>query len=211
MMSLPRASWSLAICLSALAGYVDAVGFIHLGGYFVSFMSGNTTRLSVALQDGDVPAAELLGLILFCFVAGAMLGSLVGHCAKQRRRMCVLLSLAGLLAAAALAASMGAGFVAVACLALAMGAENAVFQKDGQVTVGLTYMTGTLVKVGQKIAQAILGGSKTEWLPYALLWLGLMSGGILGALSYTAFGFAGIWLAAGAALMLAVLSVGKDA
>ena len=34
----------LAAGLSALAGFVDATGFIQMGGFFVSFMSGNTTR-----------------------------------------------------------------------------------------------------------------------------------------------------------------------
>jgi hypothetical protein len=30
--------------LTAIAGWVDAIGFISLGGFDVSFMSGNTTR-----------------------------------------------------------------------------------------------------------------------------------------------------------------------
>lgn len=211
MMSLPRNLRVLAICLSALAGYVDAVGFVHLGGYFVSFMSGNTTRLSVALESGDWVAAELLALILCSFIAGSALGSVIGHYAGPRRRLFVLLSVAVLLASAASSAGMGGGFIAIACLVLAMGAENAVFQKDGQVTLGLTYMTGTLVKIGQKIALAMLGGSKTEWMPYILLWLGMMSGGVLGAFSYAAFGFAAIWLAAVAALALAALPAGGRA
>ena len=41
--------WFLAACLAALAGYVDAIGFLKLGGLFVSFMSGNSTRLAVGL------------------------------------------------------------------------------------------------------------------------------------------------------------------
>src|SRR5882757_10886260 len=43
---------ALACALSALAGYVDGIGFIHLGGQFVSFMSGNSTRMGVSLADG---------------------------------------------------------------------------------------------------------------------------------------------------------------
>ena len=33
--------WILAAGLSGMAGYVDAIGFLKLGGLFVSFMSGN--------------------------------------------------------------------------------------------------------------------------------------------------------------------------
>jgi uncharacterized membrane protein YoaK (UPF0700 family) len=44
---------TLAAGLSALAGYVDAIGFIKLGGFFVSFMSGNSTRLGVGLAHGS--------------------------------------------------------------------------------------------------------------------------------------------------------------
>ncbi|WP_164153920.1 DUF1275 family protein, partial [Stenotrophomonas maltophilia] len=37
----------IAICLAALAGFVDALAFTSLGGFFASFMSGNSTRLGV--------------------------------------------------------------------------------------------------------------------------------------------------------------------
>ena len=43
---------ALACALSALAGYVDGIGFLHLGGLFVSFMSGNSTRMGVSLAAG---------------------------------------------------------------------------------------------------------------------------------------------------------------
>src|SRR3546814_16057259 len=35
-----------------------------------------------------------------------------------------------------------------------MGAENGVFLRDREVSIGVTYMTGTLVRVGQKLAEA---------------------------------------------------------
>ncbi|WP_372707772.1 DUF1275 family protein [Brevundimonas sp.] len=40
MKDYSRKGVMLAATLSALAGYVDAVGFMTLGGFFVSFMSG---------------------------------------------------------------------------------------------------------------------------------------------------------------------------
>src|SRR3979411_680147 len=68
---------ALTCALSALAGYVDGIGFIHLGGLFVSFMSGNSTRMGVSLADGHWrDAAQALSLIAL-FVIGAALGSLI--------------------------------------------------------------------------------------------------------------------------------------
>lgn len=41
-----RGEHALAIYLSSITGFVDTIGFMYLGGYFLSFMSGNTTRLT---------------------------------------------------------------------------------------------------------------------------------------------------------------------
>jgi uncharacterized membrane protein YoaK (UPF0700 family) len=41
----------LAIALTAIAGYVDAIGFLTLKHLFVSFMSGNSTQFAVAVAD----------------------------------------------------------------------------------------------------------------------------------------------------------------
>lgn len=47
MITLDLRSRGLAICFSSIAGFVDVVGFLTTGGFFVSFMSGNTTRLGI--------------------------------------------------------------------------------------------------------------------------------------------------------------------
>ena len=39
--------------MASLAGATDVYGIAHLHGLFVSFMSGNTTTLGVALGHGD--------------------------------------------------------------------------------------------------------------------------------------------------------------
>ena len=186
---------ALAMFLSAIAGFVDAVGFIKLGGFFVSFMSGNSTRLAVSLAEGSAKAAVAAGLITF-FMLGVIAGSLVGHFGHLHRRQSVLLFVAFLLATAAICAGVGADGWAIAAMALAMGAENAVFEDDGEVRIGLTYMTGTLVKGGQRIAAAILGGGGWAWAPYLLQWLGLLIGAIGGAAVYPLLGLASLWIAA---------------
>ena len=138
----------MACALSALAGYVDAIGFRHLGGLFVSFMSGNSTQLGVSLAEAQWwGAARSLGLIAL-FVIGAAAGSLIVLGRGANRQPWVLLAEALLLAAAALAYTFGQPSVAVGAIVLAMGLENAVVQIDGGAGLGLTYVTGALIKVG---------------------------------------------------------------
>ena len=197
-----RRNISLACALAALAGYVDAIGFLHLGGLFVSFMSGNSTRMGVSLAEGQwAAAAESLGLIAL-FVAGAAAGSLIVLGRGVNRQPWVLLAEALLLAAGALAYAFALPNAAVAAIVLAMGMENAVFQIHGGGGLGLTYVTGALVKVGQLAAAAMTGGARWGWWPNLLLWAALVAGSLCGALAYHWINLAAIWFAAGAALAL---------
>jgi len=195
----------LASGLSALAGYVDALGFIALGGFFVSFMSGNSTRLAVGIAQASFNGAIAAGLIA-AFITGVVLGSVAGRLAGQRRRPAVIGFASLLLATAALFNAFGHKAPALALMAVAMGAENAVFEQDGEVKIGLTYMTGTLVKLGQGIAGALFGGDRLAWAPYLLLWTGLLVGAIAGAAAYREIGLSGLWIAAGASGMLALIA-----
>jgi uncharacterized membrane protein YoaK (UPF0700 family) len=193
----------MAACLSALAGYVDAIGFIKLGGFFVSFMSGNSTRLAVGLAQGSSQALLAAGLVIM-FVTGVVTGALAGKAANNHRRRAVLILVTTLLAAAGALGALGVPSAAIGAMVLAMGAENAVFEQDGEIHIGLTYMTGTLVKLGQRLAMALVGGARWAWRPYLLLWLGLILGATAGAAVYPYWGLSGLWVAAAAAALLAV-------
>jgi uncharacterized membrane protein YoaK (UPF0700 family) len=200
-----RRNVALACALSALAGYVDGIGFLHLGGLFVSFMSGNSTRMGVSLAQGDWSnAAAALGLVAL-FVVGAAAGSLIVFGRGANRQPWVLLAEASLLAVAALCHTVGLSNAAVAAMVLAMGLENAVFQIEGGAGLGLTYVTGALVKVGQLLAAALTGGARWAWLPNLLLWAALVAGSVCGALAYHWINLGAIWFAAGAALALSVM------
>lgn len=197
-----RANIALACLLSSLAGFVDAIGFIHLGGLFVSFMSGNSTRLGVSLQEGHWrEALETVGLIAL-FVAGAGAGNLIVLGRASYRQTFVLLAEGLLLVGAALSYGFGFSALSISLIVFAMGLENAVFFTGGAGGIGLTYITGALVRVGQLAALALRGGRRWEWLPSFLQWASLVAGSVLGAFAYRLYSLDAIWFAAALALML---------
>lgn len=193
----------LATTLSALAGFVDAVGFLTLGGFFVSFMSGNSTRLGVGLATGRWAEATTAAGLICLFVVGVVIGGTVARGVGEGRRSAVLLAEALLLFVAATLGTLGHPGPGMIAAVLAMGVENAVFQKQGDVGVGLTYMTGTLVRMGQRITTALHGGPRWDWLPFLALWLALSGGGALGAVSYLKIGVLALWLALAVVVALA--------
>lgn len=207
MVGYGRQLQGLAIALSSLAGFVDALGFVTLGGVFVSFMSGNSTRMSVGIADAHWPQAALVAGILGLFVTGVVLGGVVAEFTgpdRRTRKSSVLATVSVLLFVGAVAAGLGWTPVAIVAMTLAMGAENNVFRRDGETSVALTYMTGALVKIGQRLAAAMFGGPRWSWLPFLGLWAGLVSGATLGALAHRAFGLHALWFATAAAVALTV-------
>lgn len=180
MIRFNRSHQMLAVGVSMLAGFVDAIGFVESAGFFVSFMTGNSTRLAVGTAQGH-QAALIAGGIIALFVTGVITGSLLAARAGSARTIAVLSLVVILLAAATRLRLEGAGWAAIACLALTMGAVNAALEgRDGAV-VGVTYMTGTLVQMGHKIANALGGREDRQWLPHLALWAGLVTGAIVGA------------------------------
>jgi uncharacterized membrane protein YoaK (UPF0700 family) len=197
-----RRNLVLACSLSALAGYVDGVGFLHLGGLFVSFMSGNSTRLGVSLAEENwlnvKQAITLIGL----FVVGAASGSLIVRSRGAYCQCWVLLTETLLLVLAGIFYVTGLSNLAFIPMVTAMGLENTMFQANGGAGLGLTYVTGALVKVGELIAVALTGGPRWAWLPNLLLWAALVAGAVCGARAYLAINLSAIWVAAAVALTL---------
>jgi len=202
--SLTRRGLAAAASLAALAGFVDGFGFVYLGGYFVSFMSGNTTRAGVSLIEGQWPAVGFAFLLISAFVIGAMVGTVVARPARDRSIL--ILSIVGLsLLTAATLAALELQLIAAACLAFGMGAVNTTFAQGGEVSFGVTYMTGALVKIGQGIAHALRGGERWAWVRYLVLWAAIAVGASSGALAFVAYGAGALLLAIIGLLLAGVL------
>ena len=176
------------------------------GGYFISFMSGNSTRLGLGLVRG-LGEALLAGGLIAAFIGGVVLGASLRRLLPSRPEFVIVSALAVALAVCGLLAHLHVGLAAALALAGAMGLENTIFAGAGEVRIGLTYMTGALVKVGKGVAAALFREAPFAWAPHAGLWLGLVCGAALGGLAFGRMGPSAIWLAALAATVLSSLSL----
>jgi uncharacterized membrane protein YoaK (UPF0700 family) len=89
-------------------------------------------------------------------------------------------------------------FAPILFVAFGIGALNTSFVKDGEVSTPLSYVTGTLVKMGQGIERHISGGSAAAWLGYFLLYISFIVGATIGG---------SISLVANGSQMLAVATI----
>ena len=209
MSSEDRDDLTLAVFLLALAGFVDAVGFLILGNLFVSFMSGTSTQFAIGAGQGASAAAAAAGAIIGLFVYGVMVGRVIAIGAGIWRRPTILALEAALLAAAA--GTPVPALAAGGLMAVAMGAQNGLLHKAGRTTTGLTYVTGSLVKFGEAFADALAGaGPASAAWPYLALWLGLVAGGAAGAVAYGEFGRLALALPALAAALLGAAVAGRS-
>ena len=209
MTRLDRRERIMATGFAAMAGMVDAIGFMASGGFFLSFMSGNSTRLSIGLAEG-APYVFMVAALIGSFVCGVIWGSLTGNgknTATNKRQAVILAGISVLLIVAPILADFGWLLPAICVAAFCMGAENTLYEREGSISFGLTYMTGALVKIGQGIATLLRGGSKTAWLPYLFLWAGLVSGAVIGALLFTKYSIYSLWMPGALAAIFALVSV----
>jgi len=200
-----KRGWTLAVGVAALAGYVDAIGFLKLGGFFVSFMSGNSTRLGVSLAGGLKPVWVAAALIV-TFVVGVIVGSLMGHFAQIHRRPAVLVLVSVLLAGAAVLGLFVAKDAAIAAMTLAMGAVNGVFEEEGAVGDGPRYINGVRNNLGSNWVGTFVRDVRLYWSPRIFLWISLVTGGVSGAAVFSQLGLSALWVASAASALLALFT-----
>jgi uncharacterized membrane protein YoaK (UPF0700 family) len=183
----PTPRLSLGLLLTAAAGYADAVGFVALGGHYVSFMSGNTTQLGDALTSPSSGLVLLPLSLIVMFFSGSTLGSwlaLIGG-ARWGSSMATGLTLIGFVVTLAL--WVGGITVAQIMLPLAAGAgaQNAILPSTGSVRLGTTFVTGTLFTAGQDLARAVCRAAPPwRWLQHLLVWASLLAGAAAGGFGY---------------------------
>jgi uncharacterized membrane protein YoaK (UPF0700 family) len=187
-----RLSW----VLSGVAGMVGAVAFLHSAGYFVTFMTGNTERAVVGhfgepsgkdVAPGASPWAALA--LMGSFLAGVVIASICrrrywsNHPHGATVLTTAALGAAGLIDIAISGwSSVDVNFYPILLVAFALGALNTAFTKNEETYIPLSYVTGTVVKLGQGIERHLHGGGTYfDWLCYLVLLGSFALGGVVGA------------------------------
>lgn len=178
-------SWVLA----GLAGMLGAVAFTHSAGYFVTFMTGNTERAVLGWFRGDPALAISAVLLVVAFLSGVVIASLGRRYVwpKRPHDVTILTTLCLAIATALDVVLRGwsgrdVPFSPILFVTFGVGALNTTFVANGEVSVPLSYVTGTLAKLGQGIERHISGGEFSDWLGYLLLYVGFVTGAAAGGL-----------------------------
>ncbi|KNX77147.1 membrane protein [Pseudomonas sp. 250J] len=199
-----RVGLGLVAGLSVLAGMTDAIGLLALGD-FVSFMSGNTTRLAVAISQADLALILRLALAILGFVLGNTLGVLLAR--RLNRRAAPLLLIVATLLAFAAAWPASITFPALIAATLAMGMLNAVVEQVNGLPIGLTYVTGALSRFGRGLGRWLLGERRDGWRVQLVPWSGMLLGAALGAWLQQRLGLQALAASCGLACLLALVTV----
>jgi len=208
-----RADRRLAVCLAVISGYVDGYGLCVFATY-VSFMSGNTTQTGAMTGQGDFAAALPSALAIVFFVAGSVAGNwvILSRLWDSRR------FLFGITAVAlAVTTGVGPGHVkaGIMTLSLAMGMLNSTLSRVGAEAVSLTFVTGTLSRIGSHIAMAVrrapLPDAQGPWDTHfrrarllATVWAGFLIGAVL---SGAAISYLRVWVLMPPLLILLALTL----
>jgi uncharacterized membrane protein YoaK (UPF0700 family) len=197
----------LATVLAIIAGFLDAYGYITYQTY-VSFMSGNTTRAGYEIGEGNFGPGLYSGLLtILFFVGGSFVGALLAHSSVSRIRRLVFGVIAAWLALIIVFTQLGfaSEWVIIAVISFAMGAMNTALSrvgarsKVGTQSVSLTFVTGTLSRIGMQLAlvvrRAPVPDSKGAWdtrarraIVLATIWVAFLGGALLSGAATPRFG-----------------------
>jgi len=198
-----RAQERLAAGLAMIAGYVDAYGYITFKTY-LSFMSGNTTQTGSQLGQGDLAAALPSLLAIVFLVIGVFVGTLLTRSGSRqpwRLRFGLVAALLAVIIGVTQLGALASG-VGIATLSLAMGMMNTALSHVGAQSVNLTFVTGTLNRIGTHLALAVkrapLADAQGSWDTHirrafllAGVWASFLTGALLAGAATPRFG---VWV-----------------
>lgn len=169
----PEYSTAFVLLLVSVAGLTDATLYLHSKELLAVYMTGNTSKLAQFIQQGNVQKALPLLTLIVAFLASTTFSAWLGNRLGRWRAPVLLMLVALLLGIAWPASDADYPLAVVIAIALGMGALNQISASEP----GVTFITGTLVKLGRLLAS---GECRQAW-PLALRWLVWLTAAFVGA------------------------------
>src|SRR5437868_4912683 len=145
-----------AALLAGIAGYVDAICFLLLGGAFAANMTGNLVALGIDAATGRWQRAAWIALLPVTFLLGVLAARLVLR-AHRSARFSLLIEATVI----ALCATGLLGGAAVPILAAAMAMQNEAV-RHGVVAVNVGFVTGDIHQLGERLIAETVPGQHTR-------------------------------------------------
>jgi uncharacterized membrane protein YoaK (UPF0700 family) len=192
--NVPRQK-QVAVTLAGVAGFLDVVGYLTLAKLFTAHMTGNTSKLGVALGHGKLDAAAPLALALPLFAAGIALGTVL--VAAWRPSVPLLLQAALVAAFMVIGGLSGRHGDAVAspypfyvletCATVALGLQTAALTDIDGTTIRTSYVTGVITNLTQGAVRRLRGDRRKPLALLAAIVFAYLVGATGAALALRAF------------------------
>lgn len=152
----------LALELAGIAGFVDVVGYLTLHHLFTAHLTGNASKLGVALGQGHLADAGPLAAVPVLFALGVALGTVAADAGRAWLALAAQFALvAAFMGYGSTVVHHGAGpaetsasFYALAALAtVSLGLQTAALTRIDGSTVRTSYVSGTITRLAQSLVR----------------------------------------------------------
>lgn len=183
---------ALALELAAIAGFVDAVGYLTLHHVFTAHMTGNASKLGVALAHGKLADAAPLAFVAVLFVLAIAVGTIaVDHDCRWAAYALQFAIVGVYMGYGSTVVHDGVGpsktaapfYVLAGVATFALGLQTASLTRIDDATVRTTYVSGMLTRLGQTASRRLRGREHddTPLVLLILIPLVYVAGATLGA------------------------------
>ena len=215
----------LGTLLAAIAGAINAGGFVAVGRY-TSHMTGITATIANELVLHHFALALFALLFLGCFILGSVTAALIIRYARSHQYRsefalplmleALLLMLFGLIAVG-LIDPRHATEETIALLCFLMGLQNATITKLSRREIRTTHVTGTATDLGIEIGlwlyRHVAPGTHVNLVKlrtHTQLLCAFLCGGIVGAASFTWIGYVTVIPLAFILILIALAPIWQD-
>ncbi|MDX1953567.1 MAG: YoaK family protein [Verrucomicrobiota bacterium] len=197
---LPRWVWAGAWLLALVAGMINVVGLLGFEHGAVSHLTGTTSLLGAALARAELIQATQLFLLVFSFLAGAVLSGIIiqDSTLKLGRHYGFVLFLEAILLMIAVPLLQRQSHLGTYLAACACGLQNAMVSTFSGAVIRTTHLSGMFTDLGIFLGHTIRGlpVDKRRLQLCFLIISGFLCGGVCGTFIFARSGYATLYFPA---------------